>query len=84
MAHLIHVGNSLGVRIPKNLIAQLGITEESQLAFKVTNEGLLISPIRSSRQGWAESFKYGGKPRKDTLVMGEKIINKFDQEEWEW
>lgn len=84
MTHLIHVGNSLGVRIPKAIIIQLGFQENSDLVFKVTDEGLLISPKRKSREGWAKTFEGTCKGEKEQLLMGETIDNQFDTSEWEW
>lgn len=81
MTHLIHVGNSLGIRIPKAMITQIGFKEETELELRIVDEGLLITPVRSSRKGWAEAFKEG---EKENLLMGEKITNKFDKDEWEW
>lgn len=81
MPHLIHIGNSMGVRIPKALIAQAGFKENAELVFKVTNEGLLISAPGNSREGWNEAFKKAGKER---LLMGEEATNQFDKDEWEW
>ncbi|MBA3238237.1 MAG: hypothetical protein H0T62_07830 [Parachlamydiaceae bacterium] len=57
MPHLIHIGNSLGVRIPKALITQVGFNENIDLVFKVTDEGLLISVSGDIRQGWTEAFE---------------------------
>ena len=57
MTHLIHVGNSLGVRIPKAIIAQVGFKEDTSLVFKITEEGLLISSLKGAREGWGEAFK---------------------------
>lgn len=84
MTHLIHVGNSLGVRIPKAIIAQVGFKEDMELTFKITAEGLLIAPVRSTRQGWAESFKKARKNLDEDLLLGEEIVNRFDEDEWEW
>lgn len=84
MPHLIHVGNSLGIRIPKAIIAQIGFKEDTVLVFKVTDEGLLIAPSGSCRQGWTEAFEAPQKGSSEDLLMGEKIINQFDQDEWEW
>lgn len=81
MPHLIHIGNSLGVRIPKALIAQLGFTENINLVFTVTEEGLLVSASRHSRQGWTEAFKTASKER---LLVGDEVVNEFDKDEWEW
>lgn len=84
MAHLIHVGNSLGVRIPKAIIAQVGFDVRTDLEFKVTNEGLLISPLRQPREGWEKAFKSTSKSKKEELHLGEEIENAFDKDEWEW
>lgn len=79
MSRLIPIGNSLGVRIPKILIIQLGFNEDTELEMKITDEGLLISPVSHGREGWAECFK-----EPDDLFLGEEIVNQFDKDEWEW
>jgi antitoxin MazE len=84
MFHLTHIGNSFGVRIPKAILTQLGFKESTNLEFKVTQEGLLISPVRPSRKGWVETFQEEEKGQPEPLLMGENIVNKFDQEDWEW
>lgn len=55
MAHLITIGNSKGVRIPKNLIEQAQI-QDKELEFSVLPEGILIRPVKKVREGWAEKF----------------------------
>lgn len=84
MTHLIHVGNSFGVRIPKAIITQLGFNKDTALSFKVTHEGLLIAPVRHAREGWEEAFKAKNKKHREQLLMGEEIINEFDRDEWKW
>lgn len=56
MAHLVKIGNSQGVRIPKFLIEQTKM-EGKELRFQVVNEGLLISPERGVRAGWKEAIE---------------------------
>lgn len=80
MTHLAHIGNSLGVRIPKTILIQVGFDEKTELEFKITQDGLLLSPVRQCREGWAKAFHN----QKTSLLMGDKIANKFDQDEWEW
>ena len=53
MAHLIQIGNSQGVRIPKPLIKQAQL-EGTNLSLHIVNNGLLICPERNARSGWAE------------------------------
>lgn len=82
MTHLIRVGNSLGVRIPKAIIAQAGFKEEMALSFKVTDKGLLIAPMKNCREGWLKAFS--GPEIDPEDLMGDTIGNQFDEEEWEW
>ena len=56
MAHLVKIGNSQGVRIPKTLIEQAEL-EGKELRFQVVNEGLLISPENGVRAGWKEAIE---------------------------
>jgi antitoxin MazE len=83
MTHLIPIGNSLGVRIPKAIIAQIGMTKETPLTFKVVDDGLLIAPAHPCREGWETAFKKASKGKKEKLLLGD-IKNQFDEDEWEW
>lgn len=56
MAQVVKIGNSQGVRIPKPLIEQAQIADV-ELTFKVLDEGLLITPKKSAREGWKEAIK---------------------------
>jgi len=56
MAHLIRIGNSQGIRIPKPIIEQAEL-EDKELVFKVVEESLLIQPVSKARQGWAEAIE---------------------------
>ena len=57
MAHLIRIGNSLGVRIPQAIIQQIGFKKDMNLVLKVTGDGLLISFEKQAREGWEQEFK---------------------------
>ena len=81
MVHIIRIGNSFGVSISKTIIQQVGFKENMDLVFKVTKEGLLISPPKKAREGWEEKFKSPG-PKKPLLLSN--FPNKFDRDEWEW
>ncbi len=83
MTHLIHIGNSLGVRIPKAIIQQLGFKENMDLVFKVTENGLLISPKKQAREGWEEKFKTLKRREKRQFLSGD-FSNDFDRDECEW
>lgn len=81
--NLIAVGNSKGLRLPKAILAQCGI--EDRVSLKITQEGLLISPVRSPRQGWEERIKEECCSTADAeLNAFTEISNTFDKEEWTW
>jgi antitoxin MazE len=74
MAHLIQIGNSQGVRIPKAIIAQANL-DNKELEFKVTNDGLLIAPVKKApREGWFDHIQQG--------VLQESA--EFERETQEW
>jgi antitoxin MazE len=56
MVQLIKIGNSHGVRIPKALIKQADLSNQ-QLQFIITDEGLLIKPLKKPRSSWVNSIK---------------------------
>ncbi len=56
MTHLVKIGNSHGIRIPKPLIEQAQL-EGKDLQLQVVEGGLLITPKRSAREGWKEAIE---------------------------
>ena len=83
MPHLIHIGNSFGVRIPQAIIQQIGFKKNMNLVFKVTEDGLLISSEKQAREGWEQKFK-SSKKRLENPSLLEEFPNEFDKDEWEW
>lgn len=56
MPHLVKIGNSQGIRIPKPYIEQAHL-EGQELKIQLVNGGLLVSPVKNARQGWQESIE---------------------------
>jgi|688.fasta_scaffold16775_5 antitoxin MazE len=83
MTHLVRIGNSLGVRIPQAIIQQIGFKKDMNLVFKVTKDGLLISPEKQVRDGWEQKFRAPEKGLKNSSLVGE-FQNEFDKDDWEW
>lgn len=79
--HLIRIGNSRGVRLPKPLIAQAGLTDEVRL--RVRDGGILIEPATPSRSGWAEAAREMHQRNEDSLLEPYTVTH-FDETEWEW
>jgi antitoxin MazE len=80
-AHLVRIGNSRGIRLPKPLIEQAGLTDVVDLTVK---EGrIVISRAASHRAGWAEAAAQMAARGEDKLLDA-PTSTRFDEEEWEW
>lgn len=79
---IVKIGNSQGIRIPKPLLEQCGLTKTADL--RIENNSLIITAEHTPRQGWAEAFAAATQTNDDTPFIGEMLQNKFDEEEWEW
>jgi len=79
--HLVRIGNSRGVRLPKPLIAQAGLTEEVELC--VQGGAIVIACVAVAHSGWADAAR---KMRqcKDDRLLDPLTPTRFDDEEWEW
>jgi len=81
---VVKIGNSRGVRIPKSIIDQSGLTDEVELEIK--DDKIIIKPISRSRENWDCAFIKIAKNNDDILfdsdLLSEQTI--WDKEEWEW
>jgi antitoxin MazE len=80
-ARLVHIGNSRGVRLPKPLIEEAGLSDEVEL--RVEQGGIVILPARSPRSGWAEAARELCDQGEDRLLDAPTPTH-FDEEEWDW
>jgi len=56
MAHLVKIGNSQGIRIPKPLIEQAHL-EGKELDLQLVNQGILVTPSKKPREGWKKAIE---------------------------
>lgn len=81
-ARLVRIGNSQGIRIPKTIIEQCGLTDEVELAVK--DNVLIIAPTRGVRAGWDEAFQAMAEAGDDALLIPDEAGTTWDEEEWDW
>ena len=82
--HIIKIGNSRGIRIPKPILEQTGITEDVELEV-VENDHIIIRPVSNPRGGWDIAFKTMSEEDDDKpLQVAENISHSWDDEEWQW
>lgn len=78
---IVRIGNSQGVRIPKPLLEQSGL--EGDVELRVTDTGILIAPVRSTREGWHAAAQLVRERGEDGL-LDEPTPTDFDRTEWVW
>jgi len=78
---LVRIGNSRGIRLPKPLIAQAGLTEEVEL--HVRDGAIVIERASMPRAGWAQAAIEMHERDEDRLVAP-STPTQFEEEEWEW
>ncbi len=86
MAHLIQIGNSQGVRIPKPYIEQAEL-EGRELEMRIVDQGLLITPAQEPRSGWKQKIEEAISEAAGEEVDSEWLAADLDgrgEEEWEW
>lgn len=79
-ARLVRIGNSRGVRLPKPLIEQVGLSDE--VVLEVQDGAIIIRPVRGPRRGWSEAAV-------ELAATGSGLLDPpaptaFDDEEWSW
>jgi antitoxin MazE len=80
-AHLVRIGNSRGVRLPKPLIEDAGLSDEVEI--RLQEGAIVITPARQPRAGWAEAARRMSHRAEDWLLE-EPTATAFDEEEWQW
>lgn len=81
--HIVRIGNSRGIRIPKALLEESGLNGEVELNARPGS--LVIRPARKPREGWAEAFE-GMAGRGDDGLLDDvhPTQSAWDEDEWEW
>lgn len=80
-AQIIQIGNSQGIRIPKMMLEETGISGEVDL--QLTPEGILIRNLNKPRGDWEAIFKKFAEADDDLQVQDRSGAD-FDRKEWQW
>ena len=78
---IIRIGNSRGVRIPKPLLEEAGLSGEVEL--RATEAGIVIERVGRPREGWAEAAAEL-ESRREPGLLDEPTPTDFDEDEWRW
>ena len=81
--HIVRIGNSQGIRIPKPLLEETGLHGEVEITAEAGS--LVIRPCKQPREHWAAAFQRMPGRRDDALIDAEApTLSSWDEEEWEW
>ena len=81
---VIKIGNSRGIRIPKSVIKDSGLTDDVEL--EIGDGQIIIKSLSVNRANWDSAFKKMAKNKDDVLMEPQSLYKatSWDKEEWEW
>ena len=77
--HIIQIGNSKGIRLPKNLLERYNITDVVELILE--EDCIILKPKTASRTGWEKLFKEMHENGDDKLLISD-VFEDENLEEW--
>ena len=80
-AHIVRIGNSRGIRLPKTLLQEAQLEDEVELQAEPGR--ILISKTAKPRAGWAEAARRM-REREEDHLLDSPTPTRFDKEEWKW
>lgn len=81
---LIRIGNSQGVRIPKPIIEEIGLSEEIEMILK--DNHIILRSSEKTRKDWDHAFEKMAEEQDDQLLDKEEVEgpSQWDEAEWTW
>ena len=80
---IVRIGNSRGVRIPKALLEDSGLSGDVDISLQ--DGAIVINAASRPRQGWEDALRRMALLGDDELLDGEVATSEaFDEESWEW
>lgn len=80
---IIRIGNSQGIRIPKNILEQCHLDRD--VIIEPEEGRLVVRPAKTPRADWDGAFEAMAKQGDDALLDPESPAGSdWDEEEWEW
>jgi antitoxin MazE len=80
-AHIVRIGNSRGIRLPKTLLQESQLEDEVELQAEPGR--ILISKTAKPRTGWAEAAQRM-RERDEDRLLDQPTSTRFDKKEWTW
>ena len=82
---IVRIGNSRGVRLPANVLAETRLAEGDEVDLTVEDGRIVLCPSRQLRAGWGEQFAEMARQGDDRLLDSDAVsTSTWDLTEWEW
>ncbi|QJW88222.1 AbrB/MazE/SpoVT family DNA-binding domain-containing protein [Spirosoma taeanense] len=72
---VVSIGNSKGIRIPKAILDKYQIRDSVELELR--EDGLLLKPVRTPRDGWENSFRQMHENGDDRLPFPDEFTHEI-------
>ena len=80
---LIRIGNSKGIRIPKPVLEQTGISDEVEM--EIFDQCITIRSASKVRARWEQAFQEMARQGDDKLIdLAADKATEWDEDEWQW
>lgn len=80
-SHIVQIGNSRGVRLPKVLLEQAQLSDDVELEAEPGR--IVIRGTSRPRAGWSTAAQRMHKRGEDRL-LDPTTATRFDEKEWKW
>ncbi|MDR1452864.1 MAG: AbrB/MazE/SpoVT family DNA-binding domain-containing protein [Candidatus Margulisbacteria bacterium] len=78
---VVQIGNSRGIRLPKNILRELSIEDEVEM--EIHADELVIKGVeKKPRQGWEKAFAQAAETKTAALLLPDYIDDRSF--EWVW
>jgi len=78
---IVHIGNSLGVRLPKTLLQKYGFTHS--LVLEETTQGLLLRKKQDDKLSWADTYKAMSTEGEDWSDYDQTLLDGLDNDDFD-
>jgi antitoxin MazE len=83
ITRIVPIGNSQGIRIPKPLLEQAGLSGEVEI--RAEEGALVVRPVKRPRANWATAFQKMAQRGEDSLLDDVAPgLSDWDEDQWEW
>ena len=84
---IIQIGNSKGIRIPKQVLEEFDLDENTEIELDSQDGKIILKPRNYSRANWVSQFQEAQAVYEKTDLVNDEFIelsNEFDEQEWTW